>query len=104
MKTPDQILAEMAVTFKERNAVYGDNWKSVGDVMAALFPDGILLKSAADANRWHLFELIVVKLTRFANSGLTHADSIHDAAVYGAMLESILSTGPATPIATGAKQ
>jgi hypothetical protein len=28
-----------------------------------------------------------VKLTRFANSNLTHRDSIHDAMVYAAMVE-----------------
>jgi hypothetical protein len=33
---------------------------------------------------------MVVKLTRFANSGLTHEDSIHDAAVYAAMVESLI--------------
>ena len=41
-------------------------------------------------NKWHLFELMVVKLTRFANSGLTHQDSIHDLAVYAAMVESLV--------------
>lgn len=87
--TADQILAEMADTFRERNKVYGDNYKRVGAVMAAMFPDGIQLKEEDEFNRWHLFELIIVKLTRFANSGLTHKDSIHDAAVYSAMVESL---------------
>jgi hypothetical protein len=51
----------------------------------------VSLTSAADFNKWHLFELMVVKLTRFANSGLTHQDSIHDLAVYAAMVESIVN-------------
>lgn len=96
---PDLVLADMAGTYKARNAVYGDNWKTVGEVMMSLFPNGIRLGTAADFNRWHLFELIVVKLTRFANSGLAHRDSIHDIAVYGAMIESILLADPkAAPI------
>jgi len=87
------ILFEMAGTYRERNKVYGDNYKRVGAVMMALFPNGVTLSTEEDYNRWHLFELIVVKLTRFANSGLTHEDSIHDAAVYAAMVESLISKG-----------
>lgn len=93
MKNAADILQEMADTFRERNKVYGDNYKRVGEVMKALFPNGVALKTAEDFNRWHLFELQIVKLTRFANSGLTHRDSIHDEAVYAAMVESLISDG-----------
>jgi len=88
MKLTHEILQEAATTFEERNKVYGDNWLRVGEVMMALFPEGITLRTAEDFQRWHLFELIVVKQTRFANSGLTHPDSIRDTCVYSAMLES----------------
>jgi hypothetical protein len=88
--SPADLLAEMANTYRERNAVYGDNWKNVGNVMMAMFPEGVELKTADAVNSWHLWELIVVKLTRFANSKLTHQDSIHDVAVYAAMLEAII--------------
>lgn len=86
---PD-ILEAMAKTYRERNAVYGDNWKNVGSVMMTLFPQGVELRDADAFNSWHLFELIIVKLTRFANGNLTHIDSIHDIAVYAAMLEALL--------------
>jgi hypothetical protein len=36
---------------------------------------------------------MIVKITRFANSDLNHKDSIHDAAVYAAMVESLLIKG-----------
>lgn len=85
------ILAAMADTFRERNAVYKDNYKTVGKVMAALFPNGIELNTEADHNFYHLFELAIVKLTRFTNSGLRHKDSIHDIAVYSAMLELLVN-------------
>ena len=88
--SPADLLAEMANTYRERNAVYGDNWRIVGDVMMALYPNGVKLCTADEFNRWHLFELIVVKLTRFVNSQLTHADSIHDIAVYAAMIEAAI--------------
>ena len=89
-KNAADILGEMAETFRERNKVYGDNYKRVGDVMVALFPEGVELKTQEDFNTWHLFELMIVKLTRFANSNLTHVDSIHDCAVYAAMVQSLI--------------
>lgn len=91
MKNAADILATMAETYRERNKVYGDNYKIVGQVMAAMFPRGVGLYTPEDYNKWHLFELIVVKLTRFANSDLSHIDSIHDAAVYCAMVESLIN-------------
>lgn len=85
------ILAESASTFESRNAVYKDNAVNVGAVMRGFFPNGIQLTTAEDHRIYHLFELLVVKLTRFANSGLTHQDSIHDAIIYGAMVEDLVS-------------
>lgn len=84
------ILNAMSLTFLERNAVYKDNYKLVGPTMAALFPDGVQLKTPEDFETWHLFELVIVKLARFAASNLTHIDSPHDGACYLAMLEAIL--------------
>ena len=83
------ILRSAAATAEQRNAVYKDNYKVVGDVMAVFFPNGVQLKTAHDFRRWHLFELLVVKLTRYVanwtNGG--HQDSIHDAMCYAAMCE-----------------
>ncbi len=87
----DEILSDMAETFKERRSVYGNNYKLVGEMMAAAHPQGKLLHGAEDFELWHLWELVFVKLSRFANSGLEHKDSIHDAAIYCAMIESILN-------------
>ncbi len=85
------ILAEAAETYRARNAVYGDNFMKVGKIMEALFPDGIVLSTADDHNRFHIFALAVIKMTRYVqnwNAG-GHKDSIHDMTVYCAMLESI---------------
>lgn len=86
--TPE-VLRAMATTFEERNAVYGDNYKKVAPIIEVLFPGGVP-SSLVTSPHWHLFELIVVKLTRFATSELTHVDSIHDAAVYAAMIQNYL--------------
>ena len=87
------ILAEMAKTYKQRNGQYKDNYVVVGQLMAVLFPTGVVLRTPSDFERWHLFELLVVKLTRYTQVGLTHRDSIHDLAVYSAMLEMLIANG-----------
>lgn len=90
-KSTDEILSEMAKTFKERNAVYGDNYKMVGQLMQVLHPTGLVQSTTQDHELGHLWSLLIVKISRFAISGLLHKDSIHDAAVYCAMIESILT-------------
>lgn len=88
--TPHEILNEAAETFKTRNAVYKNNYKHIGPVMAGYFPDGIQLLTPTDYIRFHLFMLIHVKLTRYTNNWANgHQDSLRDIAVYAAMLESI---------------
>lgn len=82
------VLAEMSSLFRERNSVYKDNYKMVAPIVRALFPAGVPAALVAD-DRWHLFELAIVKLTRFAISELQHSDSARDAAVYLAMIDAI---------------
>ncbi len=86
-----EILRDAADTFEDRRKVYGDNYKLVGAVMAGLFPEGITLSTIDDHNRFHIFMLEVVKLTRYAQNWQKggHADSQLDLAVYAAMLNSI---------------
>lgn len=84
-------MSESAATFKSRNAEYGDNWRMVGETMKALFPNGVTLRTADDHNRFHIFMLKIVKLSRYAINWEKggHQDSIHDDGVYSAMLEMI---------------
>lgn len=89
MANAADILEQMAKTFRERNAAYRDNYKMVGKLMAVLFPHGVP-KEVLHSDQFHLFELKLVKLSRFAISGLQHGDSIHDDGVYSAMIEAIL--------------
>jgi len=74
--------------YAERAAIYKDNYKVVGRVMQALFPDGApRLYDAVDYDRWHIFELVIVKLTRYTNNwDEPHKDSLDDLQVYGAIL------------------
>ena len=84
-------LRKSADIFEERAAVYKDNYKAVGRVVEALFPDGHTQHSQEDHNRWHLFELVIVKLTRYANNydAGGHEDSVDDMIVYLSMLGQI---------------
>jgi hypothetical protein len=88
-KTAADILVEMADTYRERNAVYGSNYKMVGKLMAVLFPNGAP-PEILHSDQFHLFELVLVKISRLAISGLAHQDSAHDAGVYCAMIEAII--------------
>ena len=83
------VLGEMAATFRERSGTYKDNYKMVPKLCKILFPDGVP-PEILFTPQWHLFELKLVKLSRFAISGLQHLDSIHDDAVYSAMIEACL--------------
>lgn len=81
-------LRSMADTFEARQAIYKSNYDVVAKMMAALFPDGAPPKLLHDP-RFHLFELICVKLSRYAIAEFDHQDSIHDAGVYAAMCEAL---------------
>jgi hypothetical protein len=89
MNNAADILEDMAQTYRERNKVYGDNFKMVAPLMATLFPGGVPSELVV-TDKFHLFELLLVKLSRFAISNLSHQDSIHDAGVYAAMVEACI--------------
>lgn len=91
-KSAAGILNAGAKTYEERNKVYGNSFDMVAALMVVLFPDGVVLHTAEEFRIWHNFELVVVKLARFANSGLVHQDSIHDLMVYAAIVESFINS------------
>ena len=88
--SPYTCLMEAASTFRERGQVYGDAYRKFGNIMMALFPDGITIKNADDWNRYSLLHMEVAKLARYCqNFSVGHIDSQHDLCVYAAMLESL---------------
>lgn len=94
-----EVMESAAETFKARQAVYGDNYKLAAEALKAFFPNGLELKTAADQERYHIFMLIVVKLSRYANGwNKPHQDSIHDAGIYSFMLEAIDQNQQSTKI------
>lgn len=86
-KTVPEMLRQAAGVYEERNALYKDNYKRFGHVMAALFPEGFSLRTADEWNRLGLMVQSVAKLTRAGaqwNDG-GHDDSLLDLSVYAQM-------------------
>lgn len=84
------ILARVRATLLERDAVYKGSDSMYAKVMSDLFPDGVILQTEHDQHRFHLFMLMIVKVTRYAsNFGEPHADSLTDLAAYAAMLDAV---------------
>ena len=92
-KHPIDCIEDALRTFKQRNKQYGDNYLTHGKVMTALFPNGIQLKTVEDWNRFGIVNMIVAKLTRYAqkwpNVSESTIDSVHDTGVYSFMLEAL---------------
>jgi hypothetical protein len=84
-------LAELGRLFEERDKAYGDSWRRNGILIAAFFPEGITLRTAADFGRFNTLLMIINKLQRYARNFGTggHADSLDDLAVYAQMLQQL---------------
>lgn len=80
-RTASDILREMAQTMDDRNDQYHDNWRMIAPMLKILFPKGVPPEMVTQ-DFWHLFELLLVKIARFASTNCTHIDSIHDAGAY----------------------
>ncbi len=85
------IFKESMDTIIEREALYGSSSGDLGRALAALFPEGITLKSPEDFARFHDFQQVAAKLNRYAKSFAEggHLDSIHDAGNYAKLLEAL---------------
>jgi hypothetical protein len=91
IESPDRALKRLGNLFKERNALYGDNYLSHGKVMMALFSGKIPKQiTVEDANRFGIFTQMVSKMTRYANRwDEGHQDSLDDLSVYSQMLSEL---------------
>jgi hypothetical protein len=91
MPNVPEILRSGAITYEERNPLYGDNYKRIGRIMQILFPGGLPPMDAEGHNRFGCWYMAFNKLIRYAmqleHGG--HLDSAHDAMVYAAMLEEL---------------
>jgi hypothetical protein len=90
-KNAGDLLQDAADLFHERAKQYGPSYFTHGPVVAALFPEGLTLRSAEDFNRFAILNLMVTKLVRYCNNWSEggHQDSVADLAVYTKMLEEV---------------
>lgn len=91
-RSPADCLAAGVALFKQRNLTYREAYIGFGDVMAALYPDGIKVSGPERFAELGILVQIVSKITRMTgNADLAiHRDSVSDLKVYAAMLESLL--------------
>lgn len=84
-------LRACAKTYEERNAIYGNSYKTIGKVMVELFPEGLTLETVDDFNRFGCFFEMVNNMQRYSHNFTSggHADSTHDISVYSQMLEEL---------------
>jgi len=94
-KTVPEMLESLAEIYRERNKLYGSNYKSFGLVMAGLFPHGITMESTDDWNRIGVLVQMAAKMTRYAHRFHDggHKDSLDDLAVYTMMLQELDDEG-----------
>lgn len=83
---PDR-LRDAAHLFEERDRAYGGNYRSMGAVMAAMYPGGLRIQTAAEWTRLMLQVHRVTKETRYACNFQRggHPDSLEDLCVYAQM-------------------
>lgn len=83
-----QALAALGELYRERNALYKDNYKNFGKTLVGLFPRGLTLNTVEEFNRFAIFLQLMHKMSRYANATQSggHDDSLDDISVYAQML------------------
>ena len=90
MTTVEDCLNNALETARERGKVYGHGgFIEHGEVLRALFPDGLELRTPEEFSRFLLLNNCLTKFCRYAKQFKAggHADSIHDLGVYAFLLE-----------------
>lgn len=92
-KKTEDIMRDALATHIDRQRTYNSGHRRQGAALAALFPDGLTLKTPEDFAHFMLFDMVMVKVTRYADHFETggHQDSARDLQVYAAMLEAEMS-------------
>lgn len=77
-------------TYRDRNRVYGNNYKRFGIIMHSLYPKGVDFTTPEQWNRFGIILQMISKLSRYVTDPAAgHIDSIHDMGVYSFMLEEL---------------
>ena len=85
-------LLDMYRTFEAKTQEYGDSaLTTIGEVLSAMFPEGIELTDHRDFTRFALLVQICIKVIRYSQNFHRggHEDSLRDLGVYAAMLKGL---------------
>ena len=85
------LLERLVALRQDRHKQYGDTFTIKGEMMAALFPNGVRLNTPNDFKRYNALNMITSKLIRYCNNFHVggHVDSLDDIAVYSMILQDI---------------
>lgn len=91
IKTAVELMEEGLSTYEERNAEYGNSYHIHGEIMNALFPEGVDINDPDSFKRFGIVNGIVGKLNRYCRNFESggHLDSAHDLGVMGFILEEL---------------
>jgi hypothetical protein len=64
-----------------------------GEVMDALFPEGLTLKNDHEFAVFRLFDRLVGDVANFARTGMTKPASLHDITMHAKLLQDLLKRG-----------
>lgn len=83
-----QRLAALAKIYEERGKVYAKDYQHLGASLKAIFPQGLLLETEEEFNRFALFIHLHGKMARYGQNIKKggHADSLDDASVYAQLM------------------
>ena len=88
-RTVGEKLAALGKIYDQRGKVYGKDYHHTGKALAAMFPDGLTLKTPEQFRKHMILCFMLAKLMRHANSimvtGEGHLDSLDDLSVYAQM-------------------
>lgn len=87
---PD-LMRKAIETFEARSSYGPADFKKQGEVMQALFPEGMQTLTVEQCSRFVVLSIIVTKLCRYAEHAHDngHDDSIHDIGVYAFILQAM---------------
>jgi hypothetical protein len=78
-----EVSAQRATATRQQEHEYG----AMGQLMKAIFTDGVHLTSAEDFVTFYLFTRVVEEVSRFGRQGMKDPTAIHEVSAYLAMLE-----------------
>jgi hypothetical protein len=90
VKSVPQAIRDLARIHDDRRSLYGDDYLHIGEVLAGIFPRGLVLRTSVDFNRFALVTDLVTKVSRYGRcmaKGQGHPDSLDDLSVYAQLLQ-----------------